>query len=58
MDPDTDSPYRLTSGQDTWRARCVETRTPGSAGGHGKRIGSNSDTAPVADPTFWPDTPG
>jgi hypothetical protein len=29
----------------------VETRTPGSASGLGKRIGSNPDTAPRADST-------
>ncbi len=29
----------------------METRTSGSAGGLGKRTGSNPDTAPQADPT-------
>ena len=29
----------------------METRTPGSASGLGKRIGSNPDTAPRADST-------
>jgi hypothetical protein len=41
-------PYRyqrLSNGQDTWRAGCVETRTSGSAGGHGKRTRGNPDTA-------------
>ena len=42
---------RLSNGQDTWRAGCVETRTSGSAGGHGKRTRGNPDTAPVSDPT-------
>ena len=39
------------SGKDTRRARRVETRTPGSAGGHGRRAGSSPSTAPVANPT-------
>ncbi len=30
----------------------METRTSGSAGGPGKRIGSNPDTAPLSDPTI------
>ena len=34
-----------------WRARCGESRTAGSAGGPGKRSGSNAATAPRADPT-------
>ena len=42
---------RLSNGQDTWRAGCVETRTSGSAGGHGKRTRGNPDTAPVPDLT-------
>src|SRR5258708_27953055 len=32
LDPGT-SLALMTSGQDTWSARCVETRTAGSAGG-------------------------
>ena len=35
----------------SWRARCGESRTAGSAGGPGKRSGSNAATAPRADPT-------
>ena len=35
--------------QEPWRARCVETRTAGSASGLGKRTGSNAGTAPQAD---------
>jgi hypothetical protein len=38
----------LTNGQDTWSARCLETGTPGAAGGLGKRTGGNADTAPGA----------
>ena len=52
--PDPLDPHRhqrLSNGQDTWRAGCVETRTSGSAGGHGKRTRGNPDTAPVPDPT-------
>ena len=51
MDTQTGSrhPWRLTNGQDTWSARCVETRTPGAAGGPGKPTGSNPDRAPRSD---------
>ena len=38
-------------GSRPWRARCVETRTPGSASGLGKRTESNPGTAPQADST-------
>ncbi|MDQ2877395.1 MAG: hypothetical protein M3Y33_22340, partial [Actinomycetota bacterium] len=41
----------LTGGQDTWSARCVETRTAGAAGGPGKPTGSNPGGAPRSDPT-------
>jgi len=41
----------VTNGQDTWSARCVETRTPGAAGGPGKRTGRKASTAPRSDPT-------
>ena len=52
MDPETGShPRWLTSGQDTWSARCAETRTPGAAGGPGKPTGSNPGRAPRSDPT-------
>ena len=37
--------------QELWRARCGESRTPGSASGLGKRAGSNPGTAPQADST-------
>ena len=44
----------MTSGQDTWSARCVETRTAGAAGGPGKPTGSNPGRAPRSDPTgLW-----
>ena len=54
--PDTDpvDPHghtRLAGGSLPWRARCGENRTAGSAGGPGKRHGSNAATAPRADPT-------
>ena len=49
--PDPHRQQRLSNGQDTWRAGCVETRTSGSAGGHGKRTRGNPDTAPVPDLT-------
>src|ERR1035441_10656889 len=53
MDPDTGSsrPRRLTSGQDTWSARCAETRTSGAASGSGKRTGRKASTAPRPDST-------
>ena len=41
----------MTSEHDTWSARCVESRTPGEAGGPGKRIGRKASTAPRPDPT-------
>jgi len=41
----------MTGGQDTWSARCVETRTAGAAGGPGKPAGSNPGRAPWSDPT-------
>ena len=41
----------MTGGQDTWSARCVETRTAGAAGGPGKPTGSNPGRAPRSDPT-------
>ena len=51
MDTETSSPHGLTTGQGTRRAGCGESRTSGSAGGLGKRAGSNPVTAPQADPT-------
>ena len=44
----------MTNGQDTWSARCVETRTPGAAGGPGKRTGRKASTAPRSDPNHRP----
>ncbi len=41
----------MTGGQDTWSARCVETRTAGAAGGPGKPTGRNPGRAPRSDPT-------
>ena len=38
--------------QEPWRARCGESRTPGSASGLGKRTSSNAGTAPQADSTL------
>jgi hypothetical protein len=38
----------------SWRARCGESRTPGSAGGPGKPTGSNPGRAPRPDPTTSP----
>ena len=38
-----------------WSARCVETRTPGAAGGLGKRTGRKAGTAPRSDPTSLSD---
>jgi hypothetical protein len=51
MDPEPGSPKQLTSGQDTWSARCVETRTPGAASGPGKRADRKASTAPRSDST-------
>jgi len=39
-----------------WRARCVATRTAGSASGLGKRADSNTGTTPQADSTIEPQT--
>ena len=52
MDPDTGS-RRWTADQrlGTWRARCVERRTPGSAGGPQKPISGNAGRALRTDPT-------
>lgn len=52
MDQSGSSPHRqLTNGQDTWSARCGESRTPGAASGSGKRIGRKANTAPRPDST-------
>ena len=51
-------PHEPPNGRRPWRARCVETRTPGSASGLGKRTESNLGTAPQADsPSSSPDLP-
>ena len=42
---------QLTNGQDTWSARCGESRTPGAASGSGKRAGRKASTAPRPDST-------
>jgi hypothetical protein len=42
---------QLTNGQDTWSARCGESRTPGAASGSGKRTGRKASTAPRPDST-------
>jgi hypothetical protein len=54
MDPETGSRHhrQLTSGQNTWSARCGVIRTPGAAGGLGKPTGSNPGRAPQSDPTI------
>ena len=41
----------MTSGQDTWSARCAETCTSGAVGGPGKPTVSNHGRAPRSDPT-------
>ena len=51
MDPDTGSRHRrLTSGQDTWSARCGESRTAGAEGGLRETTGGNTGTAPAGLP--------
>lgn len=47
-------PGCLNPRQRPWRARCGESRTPGSASGLGKRTSSNAGTAPQADSTVAP----
>jgi putative transposase len=39
-----------TSGMNTWRAGCGESRTSGSEGGPRRRTGRKADTAPRSDP--------
>src|SRR5215213_6651780 len=52
LDTDTGGRHqRLTYGHDTWRARCVERRTPGSAGGPQKPARGNPGAALRSDPT-------
>ena len=50
VDPIT-QPHWADQRHVTWRARCGESRTAGSAGGPGKRNSGNAVTAPRADPT-------
>jgi hypothetical protein len=53
----TSSPLRqsrLTLDMNPWRAGCGASRTPGSGGGPGKRIGRKTDTAPPGRPTSEP----
>lgn len=40
----------ITTGTRLWRARCAETRTPGSEGGPGRRASREADTASRSDP--------
>jgi transposase len=53
VDPQTGSRHRLTT-RDTWRARCGENRTPGSAGGLWKPTTGNRDRAPQPRPNWRP----
>jgi hypothetical protein len=52
MDPGTGSRRhkQLTSGQDTWSARCGESRTAGAEGGLRETTGGNTGTAPAGLP--------
>jgi hypothetical protein len=52
MDPETSNRHqqRLTSGKDTWSARCGESRTPGAGGGLRETTGGNTGTAPAGLP--------
>ena len=51
MDPGTGSGHRqLTSGKDTWSARCGESRTAGAEGGLRETTGGNTGTAPAGLP--------
>ena len=45
-----DNRSAATSGMNTWRAGCGESRTSGSEGGPGKRTGRKAGTAPRPDP--------
>ena len=62
MDPGTGSRRhrQLTSGQDTWSARCGESRTAGAEGGLRETTGGNTGTAPAGLPytaawSFFPE---
>jgi hypothetical protein len=51
VDPDTGSrTEQLTTGQDTWSARCAERRTPGAGGGSRETNDGNIETAPANPP--------
>src|SRR5260370_40429325 len=50
VDPGTGSQQQLTSGQDTWSARCGESRTAGAGGGSRETTGSDVGTAPAGLP--------
>jgi hypothetical protein len=43
---------QLTTGQDTWSARCDENRTPGAAGGSRETDDGNTETAPAIPPNL------
>jgi hypothetical protein len=51
VDPETAGRgTQLTTGQDTWSARCGENRTPGAAGGPRETVGGETGTAPAVLP--------
>ena len=53
MDPGTARRAKqLTTGQDTWSARCGESRTPGAVGGSREADGGNTETAPAVLPNL------
>ena len=48
MDPQTGNNNQLlTNGQDTWSARCGESRTPGAGGDLRETTGGNTGTYPT-----------
>jgi hypothetical protein len=47
----------MNVGMVMWRARCGESRTSGSEGGPGRRMGGNARTAPRARP-YYKSPPG
>jgi putative transposase len=53
VDPETAGRAKqLTTGQDTWSARCDESRTPGAAGGSRETDDGNTETAPAILPNL------
>ena len=55
MDPQTGNNNKLlTNGQDTWSARCGESRTPGAGGDLRETTGGNAGTAPAGLPHARP----